>query len=136
MATLVEAKGAVPYLASRALSSASMAAGTGAVPIGPVPAPAESVSAKASPSAGASLTPATTAPSSSIDLTAEAAIDASAASFAFRLGADFAKTGENRGRRRLSWRRRGERAELRRIEGIDRTADALAAASHPARACL
>ena len=76
---------AVPYLASRAFWSASMAGERGAEAMGPpAPVPGGSSSPNAKPSAGASLTPATTAPNSSIVLTPGAASDASAASFAFR----------------------------------------------------
>src|SRR5271165_4342811 len=75
----------VPYLASRAFWSASIAGdrGTEAIPSGLAPgAPA---SAKASPSPGPSFTPATTAPSSSIDFAPEAGeSDSSAAAMAFR----------------------------------------------------
>src|SRR5271165_3017138 len=79
--------GGVPYLASRALWSASIAGerGTEAIPSGPAPGARASASAKASPSAGPSFTPATTAPSSSIDFTPEAGeSDSSVAAMAFR----------------------------------------------------
>src|SRR5271168_3703873 len=78
---------ASPYLASRALWSASIAAerGTEAIPSGPAPGAPASASAKASPSAGPSFTPATTAPSSSIDFTPEAGeSESSVAAMAFR----------------------------------------------------
>src|ERR1700689_116018 len=84
-ARVVEANVTVPYLASRAFSSASIAGERGAEATGPVPVPGGSSSfPNARPSAGASLTPATTKPNSSIVFTPGAAREASAASLAFR----------------------------------------------------
>src|SRR5271156_5313647 len=83
-ARTLETSGVVPYLASRAFWSASMAGERGAEATGPVPAPGGSSFPNAKPSAGASLTPETTKPNSSIVFTPGPERDASAASLAFR----------------------------------------------------
>src|ERR1700683_4440000 len=78
-ARVVEANVTVPYLASRAFSSASMAGERGAEATDPVPVPGGSSSfPNARPSAGASLTPETTQPHSSIVFTPGPTSDASA----------------------------------------------------------
>src|ERR1700678_3753915 len=84
-ARVVEANVTVPYLASRAFSSASMAGERGAEATGPVPVAGGSSSfPNARPSAGASLTPATTKPNSSIVFAPGPASEARAASLALR----------------------------------------------------
>src|SRR5271155_2984738 len=83
-ARTLETSGVVPYLASRAFWSASMAGERGAEATGPVPAPGGTSFPNAKPSAGASLTPETTKPNSSIVFTPGPAREASAASLAFR----------------------------------------------------
>src|SRR5580693_3726310 len=84
-ARTLETSGVVPYLASRAFWSASMAGERGAEATGPVLAPGGSASSpNATPSCGPSLTPATTKLMSSIDLKPGPTSNASAASVAFR----------------------------------------------------
>ena len=117
-----DGKGGVPYLASRARSSASIAGGTGAEATGPIPeAPAELASSNANPSAGASFDSGDDPANLLNRLDARGDKRRQRRILGLLVGANSPETGENRRRRCLGLRRRVERAELRRIDRINRS---------------